>query len=294
MIANIWERETGRGDIQYPPVVIDYRKLNVVTVKNKYSMPHIDALFDQLGGASYFSKIDLRTGYHQVRAREQDIPKTAFRTRYGHYQFKVMPFGLTNAPAVFMDLMNKVYQPYLDEFVVVFIDDILIYSKTEEEHAKHLRIALQVLRDNKLYAKYSKCEFWMKEVKFLGHIVSEKGISVDPSKIESVTEWERPKTVFDIRSFLGLAGYYRRFVQDFAKLAGPLTTLTKKGTTFEWTDKCQKSFEELKRRLTTAPILIIPEPGKGYVVTTDASLRGFGYVLMREVGVITCLNEYRY
>ena len=159
-------------------------------MKNKYPMPRIDALFDQLGGAKYFSKIDLRTGYHQVRVRDQDIPKTAFRTRYRHYQFKVMPFSLTNAPAVFMDLMNKVYQPYLDEFVIVFIDDTLIYSKTEEEHRKHLRIALQVLRDNKLYAKYSKCEFWMKEVKFLGHIVSEKGISIDPAKIESVTEWE--------------------------------------------------------------------------------------------------------
>src|SRR5438270_2478035 len=347
MIANIWEGETDRGEVQYPPVVIDfqdvfpeklpglppvrdteftidlipgatpiaipsyrmspaelvelkaqldelielkfieksvspwgapvlfvkkkdgsmrlcidYRKLNAVTVKNKYPMPRIDDLFDQLGGARCFSKIDLRTGYHQVRVREQDVPKTAFRTRYGHYQFRVMPFGLTNAPAVFMDLMNKVYQPYLDEFVVVFIDDILIYSKTEEEHARHLRIALQVLRDHKLYAKYSKCEFWMKEVKFLGHIVSEKGISVDPSKIESVTEWEKPKTVFDVRSFLGLAGYYRRFVQDFAKLAGPLTALTKKGTKFEWTEKCQQSFEELKRRLTTAPILIILELGK--------------------------------
>src|SRR5437588_3547577 len=154
---------------------IDYRKLDAVTVKNKYPMPRIDALFDQLGGAKYFSKIDLRTGYHQVRVREQYIPKTAFRTRYGHYQFKVMPFGLTNAPAVFMDLMNKVYQPYLGEFIVVFIDYILTYSKTEEAHANHLRIALQVLKDNKLYAKYSKCEFWMKEAKSLGHIVHGKG-----------------------------------------------------------------------------------------------------------------------
>ena len=157
-----------------------------------------------------------------------------------------------------MNLMNKVYQPYLDEFVVVFIDDILIYSKTEEEHTKHLRIALQ---DNKLYAKYSKCEFWMKEVKFLGHVVSEKGISVDPLKIEAVTEWEKPKTVFEIRSFLGLVGYYRRFVQDFVKLAGPLTALTKKGVKFDWTEKCQRLFEELKQRLTTAPILIVPVPG---------------------------------
>src|SRR3954468_24226886 len=265
---------------------IDYRKLNAVTVKNKYLMPRIDDLFDQLGGAKYFSKIDLRTGYHQVRVREQDIPKTAFRTRYGHYQFRVMPFGLTNAPAVFIDLMNKVYQPYLDEFVVVFIDDILINSKTEEEHAKHLQIALQVLRDNKLYAKYSKCEFWMKEVKFLGHIVSEKGISVDPSKIESVTEWETPKTMFDIRSFLGLAGYYRRFVHDFAKLASPLTRLTRKDIKFVWNDACEESFQELKTRLTTAPILIVPERGRGYTLYCESSFLKFGGGLMHDDRVV--------
>src|SRR4051812_38574278 len=168
---------------------IDYRKLNAVTVKNKYPMPRIDDLFDQLKGAKCFSKIDLRTGYHQLRVREQDTEKTAFRTRYGLYEFTVMPFGLTNAPAVFMDMMNRIFRPYLDKFVVVFVDDILIYSASEAEHEEHLRIALQLLRDNKLYAKYSKCEFWLSEVKFLGHVVSGEGISVDPSKIEAVTKW---------------------------------------------------------------------------------------------------------
>ncbi|XP_058180091.1 uncharacterized protein LOC131298630 [Rhododendron vialii] len=208
---------------------IDYRQLNRVTIKNRYPLPRIDDLFDQLRGSTCFSKIDLRSGYHQLRVRDSDIPKTAFRTRYGHYEFVVMPFGLTNAPAVFMCLMNKIFTPYLDKFVVVFIDDILVYSPTEKEHEEHLRIVLQVLRDNQLYAKASKCEFWMTEVKFLGHVVSEKGISVDNSKVEAVMDWKRPSTVFEIRSFLGLAGYYRRFIQDFSILGKPMTRLTQKG-----------------------------------------------------------------
>src|SRR3954462_13363495 len=265
---------------------IDYRKLNAVTVTNKYPMPRIDDLFDQLKGAKCFSKIDLRTGYHQLRVREKDTEKTAFRTRYGLYEFTVMPFGLTNAPAVFMDMMNRIFRPYLDKFVVVFVDDILIYSASEAEHEEHLRIALQLLSNNKLYAKYSKCEFWLSEVKFLGHVVSGEGISVDPSKIEAVTKWERPKTVFDIRSFLGLAGYYRRFVKDFSKLANPMTKLTRKGARFEWSEECEQAFKELKERLTTAPVLIIPEQGSGYTIYCDASGYGLGSVLMQGKGVV--------
>ena len=165
---------------------IDYRQLNCVTIKNRYPLPRIDDLFDQLRGARFFSKIDLRSGYYQLRVRDEDILKTAFRTRYGHYEFLVMPFGLTNAPAAFMDLMHRVLRLYLDLFVIVFIDDIVIFSKTEEEHAEHLRIVLQVLRENQLYANQKKCEFWLSEVKFLGHVVSREGISVDPSKIEVV------------------------------------------------------------------------------------------------------------
>ena len=172
---------------------IDYRQLNRVTIKNKYPLPRIDDLFDQLRGAMVFSKIDLRSGYYQLRIKEQDVPKTAFRTRYGHYEFLVMPFGLTNAPAVFMDLMNRVFHPYLDKFVIVFIDDILVYSKNDDEHAAHLRIVLQTLRERQLYAKFSKCEFWLKEVVFLGHVVSGAGIYVDPKKIEAILQWEQPK-----------------------------------------------------------------------------------------------------
>ena len=171
---------------------IDYRQINKVIVKNKYSLPRIEDLFDQLKGASVFSKIDLRSRYYQLRVKEVDVPKTAFRTRYGHYEFLVMPFGLTNAPAAFMDLMNRVFRPYLDQFVVVFIDDILVYSKDAQEHEHHLRIVLQTLRENKLFAKLSKCEFWLKKVSFLGHIVSAKGIRVDPVKIEAVVNWKPP------------------------------------------------------------------------------------------------------
>ncbi|KAL4038613.1 hypothetical protein IC575_002235 [Cucumis melo] len=222
---------------------IDYRELNKVTVKNKYPLPRIDDLFDQLQGATVFSKIDLRSGYHQLRIKDEDVPKTAFRSKYGHYEFIVMSFGLTNAPAVFMDLMNRVFREFLDTFVIVFIDDILIYSKTEAEHEEHLRLVLQTLRDNKLYAKFSKCEFWLKQVSFLGHVVSKAGVSVDPAKIEAVTGWTRPSTVSEVRSFLGLAGYYRRFVENFSRIATPLTQLTRKGAPFVWSKACEDSFE---------------------------------------------------
>ena len=221
---------------------IDYRGLNQVTVKNKYPLPHIEELFDQLQGAKVFSKLDLRQGYYQLKIRTEDVPKTAFNTRYGHYEFMVMPFGLTNAPAAFMDLMQRVFRPYLDQFVVIFIDDILVYSKSEEDHERHLRIVLQTLREHKLFAKFSKCEFWLKEIPFLGHIVSEDGIRVDSAKVTDILNWERPTTVTEIRSFLGLAGYYRRFVKDFSRIAGPLTQLTRKSVKFEWTDKVEASF----------------------------------------------------
>ena len=204
-----------------------------MTIKNRYPLPRIDDLFDQLRGARVYSKIDLRTGYHQLRVREADIPKTAFRMKYGHFEFTVMPFGLTNAPATFIDLMHRVFHPYLDRFMMVFVDDILIYSETEEDHEDHLKVVIQTLRDHQLYAKFSKCEFWLTEVRFLGHVVSASGVSVDPEKVEAVMSWERPKSVFEIRSFLRLAGYYRRFIEDFSRLAAPMTKLTQKEVKFE-------------------------------------------------------------
>ncbi|GJT06321.1 putative nucleotidyltransferase, ribonuclease H [Tanacetum coccineum] len=198
---------------------IDYRELNKLTIKNRYPLPRIDELFDQLQGSWYFSKIDIRSGYHQLRVREEDIPKTAFRMRYEHFEFTVMPFGLTNAPAVFMDLMNLVCRPYLDKFVIVFIYDILIYSKYKEEHEVHLKLMLELLKKEKLFEKFLKCEFWLQEVHFLGHVVNSEGILVGPSKIEAVKNWKPPKTPTEIRSFLGLAGYYRRFITNFSKIA---------------------------------------------------------------------------
>jgi hypothetical protein len=209
---------------------VDYRPLNVVTIKNKYPLPRIDILFDQLAGAQVFSKIDLHSGYHQIKICVEDIPKTAFTTRYGLFEYLVMLFGLMNAPTHFMYLMNYVFMPELDKFVVVFIDDILIYSRSMEEHEEYLRIVLQRLQDHQLYAKFSKCEFWIKEVPFLGHMVSPKGIAVDPGKVKEVLEWKPPTTVPEVRSFLGLAGYYRRFIPNFSKITKPITKFLKRET----------------------------------------------------------------
>jgi len=253
---------------------VDYRALNDVTVKNRYPLPRIDDLFDQLNGATVFSKLDLRSGYHQLRVKKEDIQKTAFRTRYGHYEFLVTPFGVLNAPGIFMDLMNRVFSPYLDQFVVVFLDDILVYSKNEEDHAKYLKAVLETMRREKLYAKLSKCHFWMKSVSFLGHVISEEGVAVDPSKVQSVKDWPIPKSVTEIRSFVGLAGYYRRFVQEFLRIAAPLTKLTRKGERYIWTEECTLAFEELKRRLTSTPILKTPSGTGGMVIYSDAFGKG--------------------
>ncbi|KAL0536865.1 hypothetical protein IC582_025828 [Cucumis melo] len=201
---------------------------------------------NKLQGAIVFSKIDLQSGYHQLRIKNSDVLKTAFRSRYGHYEFIMMSFGLTNARAVFMDLMNRVFREFLDTFVIVFIDDILIYSKTEAEHEEHLRMVFETLRANKLYAKFLKCEFWLKQVSFLGHVVSKAGILVDPAKIEAVTRLPRPSTISEVRSFLGLAGYYRRFVENFSRIATPLTWLTRKEAPFVWSKACEDSFQNLK------------------------------------------------
>ncbi|GJS22258.1 putative reverse transcriptase domain-containing protein [Tanacetum coccineum] len=234
---------------------IDYRELNKLTVKNRYPLPRIDDLFDQLQGSSVYSKIDLRSGYHQLRVREEDIPKTAFRTRYGHYEFQVMPFGLTNAPAVFMDLMNRVCKPYLDKFVIVFIDDILIYSKNKKEHEEHLKQILELLKKEELYAKFSKCEFWIPKNRFPRSLIDSKGIHVDPAKIESIKDWTSPKSPTEIRQFLGLAGYYRQL------------------------SNC------LMQKLCSAPILALPEGSKDFIAYCDASKKGLGVERTRTTNI---------
>ncbi|WVZ89030.1 hypothetical protein U9M48_035489 [Paspalum notatum var. saurae] len=235
---------------------IDYRDLNAVTIKNKYPLPRIDDLLDRLKGAKHFSKIDLRSGYHQMRIRESDIPKTAFVTCYGHHEFTIE----------------------LDQCVVVFIDDILIFSKTQEEHEQHLRI---------LYGKFSKCDFWLEKVAFLGHVLTVEGVSVDPEKVEAVSNWKTPRNATEIRSFLGLAGYYQRFMENFSKIAKPMTGLLKNNTPYEWDDKCEESFQLLKEKLTTAPVLTLLDLHKDFVVYCDASRQGPGCVLMQDNKVVS-------
>ena len=259
---------------------IDYREINKATIKNKYPLPQIDDLFDQIARSAIFSKIDLRSGYHKLRIREEDVPKTAFRTRYGYYEFLVMPFGLTNAPGAFMDLMNGVFEDFIDEFIIVFIDEILVYSKNKKEHAQHLPSVLQRFQTKKLYAKFKKYEYWLNEVVLLGHTVSKKGVAIDPAKIEAVISWQRPKNVTEVRSFLRLAGYYRRFVEGFTRIASPLTALTRKEHKYAWTKPCEGSFQELKKRLTTASVLAIPQGNTIFTIYCDASKSGLGAVLM--------------
>jgi hypothetical protein len=265
---------------------VDYHTLNEVTVKNKYQLPRIDDLFDQLHGAYVFSKIDLQSGYHQLKSQECDILKTAFVLRYGLYEYTVMSFGLNSAPAYFMYLMNKIFMEYLDKFVMVFIDDILVYPRSEEEHEDHLRLVLQKLRDHKLYARLSKCEYWLKQVAFLGHIVSKGGISVYPSKIQDVLSWNVPTSVGNILSFLGLVGYYRKFIKGFWKISKSMTELLKKDEKFKWTPACEASFQELKKRLMIALILVMPNMEKLFSIYSDALGQGLGCVLMQDDRVV--------
>nr|GEX44051.1 putative reverse transcriptase domain-containing protein [Tanacetum cinerariifolium] len=256
---------------------IDYHKINKLTVKNRYLLLRIDDLFDQIQRWSVYSKIYLQLGYHQLRVREEDILKTAFRTRYGHYEFQIMPFGLTNAPAVFMDLMNRVCEPYLDKFVIVFIDDILIYSRNKEEHEEHLNQNLELLKKEELYAKFSKCEFWIPKIQFLEHMIDSKGIHVDSAKIESIKDWASPKSPTEIRQLLGLAGYYRRFIEGFFKIA---VTPPNWPAAEYW-------------KLCSAPILALLEGSEDFVAYCDASIKGLGDVLMQRDKQGNCRTSKR-
>ncbi|GJR06926.1 putative reverse transcriptase domain-containing protein [Tanacetum coccineum] len=269
--------------------VSDKKQREIVVVRDFPKSPYRLApseLEELSGQLKELQDKDLRSGYHQLRVHEDDIPKTAFRTRYGHFEFTVMPFGLTNAPAVFMDLMNRVCRPYLDKFVIVFIDDILIYSKTQEEHVEHLRLVLELLKKEKLYAKFSKCEFWLREVQFLGHVINGNGIHVDPSKIEAVKNWKAPRTPTEVCSFLGLAGYYHRFIENFSKIAKSLTILTQKSKAFDWGEEKELAFQTLKDKLCNAHVLALPNEPEDFVVYCDASGIGLGCVLMQRGKVI--------
>ncbi|KAL2246590.1 UNVERIFIED_CONTAM: Transposon Tf2-12 polyprotein [Sesamum indicum] len=260
----------------------DYRALNKIIVKNKYPIPLVADCFDRLSGANYFTKIDLRSGYWQVRVKEGDEAKTTVVTRYGAFEFLVMPFGLTNAPATFSTLMNQVLHGFLDEFVVVYLDDIVIYSRTLAEHEDHLRQVLTRLREHELYVKVSKCSFARETISFLGHIVERGRIRMDPKKVQAIEEWRPPSDVHDLRSFLGLANYYRRFVKDYSAIARPLTDLLKKTETWNWTPQCQVAFDDLKRAMMTDPVLALPDMSKPFLVETDASDFALGGVLMQD------------
>ena len=266
-------------------MVIDYRALNKLTIKNKYPLPRIEELLDRLHGASCFSKLDLASGYYQIRVAEDDIPKTAFRTRYGSYEYVVMPMGLTNAPATFQRLMNDVFRPFLDEFVIVYLDDILVFSKTKEEHLQHLQAVFEKLREHRLYAKISKCEFFVPEIDYLGHRITKDGIMVDNKKIKAIVEWPRPTSVTELRSFLGLANFYRKFVAGFALRAAPLTDrLRQDQPTSEWTEAQEKAFQDIKSALASAPVLVMPNPTKPFTVHCDASQLAIGAVLSQDHG----------
>lgn len=269
------------GDMR---MCIDYRALNKLTIKNAYPLPRVEELFDRLQGAKYFSKIDLRSGYHQVRIAEGDEQKTAFRTRYGHYEFTVVPFSLTNAPATFMHLMQTVFRPLLDQSVIVFLDDILIYSKTLDQHKQHVREVLQLLRENKLYAKRSKCEFFKQKIGFLGHVLSADGVSMEQDKVDAILTWPTLTDVNDVRCFLGLAGYYRKFVAGFSAISSPLSELTKNDTAWIWGTQQQHAFDQLKHAISTVPVLTLPDESLPYTVVADASGYAIGAALMQDQG----------
>ena len=263
---------------------IDYRALNKVTVKNKYPLPHTDELFERLTNAQYLTKLDLRSGYHQIRMAEDSIAKTAFTTRYGLYEYVVMPFGLCNAPATFMAMMNNILRSELDKSVIVFLDDILIYSATQEQHILDVRRVFSILQQHKLYVKLSKCEFGTKQCEFLGHIVGGGNIAMSPGKVKTVNEWPIPKSISELRQFLGMCNYYRKFIKNYSEIARPMYELLKGNIQYTWSNKQQLSFDKLKQCITTEPVLKLPDDSKPWIIYSDASGYAVGGVLCQDHG----------
>ena len=269
---------------------VDRRSVNNITVKYRFPMPGLDDMVDELARACWFSKIDLRSGYHQIRMREGDEWKTAFKTKYGLYDWLVMPFGLIRVPSTFMRLMNEVLRPFLGKFVVVYLDDILIYSGTMSDHLEHLRKLFEVLRKQQLYGKIEKCAFMLSEVNFLGFIIRKEGIKVDSVKVEGITTRPTPTTITQVRSFHELASFYRRFIKNFSSIMSPLTECTKKGV-FQWTTEAQATFEQIKGLMCRAPILRLPDFTKPFEVECDASGKGIGAVLIQEGRHVAYFSE---
>lgn len=270
---------------------IDYRHLNAITVKNRYPLPIIDELLDELAGACWFTSLDLRAGYHQIRMKPEDEHKTAFKTHHGHYEFRVMSYGLTGAPATFQGIMNTIFEPFLRKGVLVFIDDILIYTRTLEEHVRLLRAVFDILSSNQLQVKRSKCVFAQSSLTYLGHVISAEGVSTDAKNIQAVLQWPLPSNVKEVRGFLGLAGYYCKFVRHFGILSRPLTNLLKENVVFHWTAETQASFDALKTALTSAPVLALPDFSKTFEIETYASAVGVGAVLMQEGHPLAFLSK---
>ena len=270
---------------------VDCRAVNKITVKYRHPIPRLDDMLDELHGSVVFSKIDLKSGYHQICMKEGDEWKTAFKTKHGLYEWLVMPFGLTNAPSTFMRLMNHVLRAFIGKFVVVYFDDILVYSKNLDDHVEHLKFVLDALRSEKLYANLNKCSFCIDRVVFLGFVVSAKGVEVDEEKVKAIKEWPKPTSVTEVRSFHGLAGFYRRFVPNFSTIAAPLTEVIKKSVGFKWGEDQERAFQTLKEKLSSAPLLHLPDFSKTFEIECDASGIGIGAVLMQERRPIAFFSE---
>jgi hypothetical protein len=269
---------------------MDYRALNAVTIKDKFPIPVVEELLDELRGASFFTKLDLRSGYHQVRMHPEDIAKTVFHTHEGLFEFLVMLFGLTNAPATFQALMNTVLRPFLRRFVLVFFDDILIYNSSWSEHLRHVHLVLTTLQEHRLFIKKSKCAFGTRSVAYLGHVISEAGVAMDKQKVQAVLEWPMPRSVRAVHAFLGLAGYYRRFIRDYGVIADPLTRLLRKEG-FKWSSEAESAFRALQLALTRAPMLQLPAFDRAFIVECDASGSGFGAELHQGEGPVAFFSR---